>query len=147
MLLRLLPDQVKDHWDELKHTIYQSIPVHTGERSSLMNDLLVSILTERMIVWISYQKIEGNQIIDSVITTTFIYNEFNKTKNLLIYTIFGFDGIPVESWEEGLVALVQFAEATHCDHVIAYSDNALVLKQAREFNLNISNLITIPIGG
>ncbi len=147
MLLRMLPDQVKDHWDEIKMAIYKSLPVYTGERSSLMNDILVSILTEQITVWVSYQMVDKVTVVDAIATTTFIHNEFSKTKNLLIYTLYGYSNIPDASWIEGIDALSRYAKSEDCDHLIAYTDNQLMLKHARDFNFDVSNIVTIPLGG
>ena len=74
MLLRMRPDQVQVHWEEIKVAIYESLPIWTGERSSLMNDILIEILTDQIIVWISYQVIDGVNIMDAVARHR--YNDF-----------------------------------------------------------------------
>ncbi len=147
MLLRMLPDQVKEHWDEIKVAIFESLPIWTGERSSLMNDILVSILTEQMTVWVSYQTHDKIQIIDAIATTTFVYNEFSKTKNMLIFTLFGYKLIPEKSWIEAVDAGTKYAKAHGCDNIVSYTDNEAVLAQAKMFKCQVTNMITIPIGG
>ncbi len=147
MLLRMLPDQVKDHWDEIKVAIYEALPAYTGERSSLMNDILVSILLEQMTVWVSYQMVDKVTVVDAIATTTFVHNEFSKTKNLLLFTIFGYRDISEKSWIEGFDAGVKYAKTNGCDNIISYSSNPAILKQAEFFNCDVTSLITIPLGG
>lgn len=145
MLLRMLPDQIKDHWVEIKPAIYEALPVYTGERSSLMNDILVGILTEEILVWISYQLVEGKQVIDAICTTKFTFN--GPTKSLLLYTVYGYAHIPEESWIEAFDAMTTFGKANDCDNILAYTDNPEIIKYGEMFKARMTTLLTFPIGG
>ena len=147
MLMRMRPDQVQAHWEEIKVAIYESLPIWTGERGSLMNDILISILTEKMVVWISYQIIDGVHTIDGIITTVIVYNEYNKTKNILIHTVYGYHMIPQKSLSDAYEAGMKYAKANECDSVFGYTDNESMLMHAKAYKLNITNMITVPIGG
>lgn len=146
MLLRLLPDDMKNRWEEIKFAIYESLPLHTGERNNLMTDILTSILTEHLTVWVSYQVKDKVSIIDSIATTMFAY-ELDKTKNLVIYTLYGYEHIPDESWIEAFDALLKWGTLHQCANLVWYTDNPQILKKAAEFNTTITNMCVYKIGG
>jgi len=146
MLLRMLPDGVKDRWDEIRPAIYESLPVHTGERNSLMNDILISILTEQMTVWVSYQIVDGNYIVDALVTTTFSYN-IDKTKNIVIYSLYGYGHMPDNSWVEGFDAISKWGKVHNCENIICYTDNDAVINKVKIFNAFITNMCVFKIGG
>jgi len=141
------PDQVQVHWEEIKVSIYESLPVWSGERGSLMNDILTGILTDQITVWVSYQEVEGVKVIDSIATTTIVANDFAKVKSLLLFTLFGYMNIPEESWIEAFDAMTKHAKQLGCDNIICYSDNEAILEQAKLFKGKMTTMVTFPLGG
>ena len=151
MLLRLLPDQVNDMWDIIRPAIRESLPPFTGEREEVMNKILFAILTEKLICWLSYKKAEkpgGTIKLDGLMTTCFVEDPISATRNILIYTVYGYADVREEAWLEGYDCLIKFGRAHGCVNIIAYTMLDYLKELAEKFQGDSAfNLITVPIGG
>jgi len=147
MLLRLTPEQVSERWDSIKYGIYDALPPYSGEREELMNEILISILCERIICWLSYIiDDEGIKQVDGFVTTAIVTDPISKTRNLLLYTVMRYGNEIERSWAEGHVALSKFGKSKNCENIIAYTNSNAVLKRAKAAGGDISyQLIFIPL--
>jgi hypothetical protein len=138
MLTRLLPDQVSRLWDVIKYAIEQSVPPTSGDAPDKMNRILSSILCGKMDVWVSYVKGDSNKF-EGLAVTEFLYNEIDGTKNLLLYSMFGYN--PVESrktYIEGLITLMKFAKESRCSKVVAYTIDSGIVALAKRLGADTS---------
>lgn len=138
MLTKLLPDQVSKLWDVIKYAIEQSVPPVAGEQPDKMNRILSSILCGKMDVWASYVKGNVNKF-EGLAVTEFLYNESDGTKNLLLYSIFGYN--PVEhrkTYLEGLITLIKYAKANKCNMLCAYTKESGIVALANRLGADTS---------
>ncbi len=147
MLLQLHPDKVSKMWDEIKPAIYESLSPVTGAREEIMNNILTAVLTEELSCWMSYQVVDGINVMDSFITTMFVYDAISGERNLLIYTLYGYMHIPDESYSEGLEALIKYGRKHGCYNILLYTNNENILKQVSKLTTNIFTTAVIPLGG
>ena len=145
MLTHLLPEQVADFWDIIKYALEESLPPIAGESPDKMNRVLSAALSGSLDVWASYTKEEVNKF-EGIVTTQFLYDDASNAKNLLIYSIYGYEKINRSSWFQGLDTLVKYAKGNNCNQIIAYSsikdiiDTAKTLGANTEFTLLSFNL-------
>ncbi len=127
MLTRLLPEQIAEHWDIIKYAIDQSLPPIVTDHPDKMNRILSSALSGGTTVWVSYTKVKEMNRFEAVILTKFLFDDVSNTKNLLIYSLFGYEVIDKESWMQGLEGIAKFAKARGCSKIVAYTDQPHVI--------------------
>lgn len=119
MLIRLLPDQAANCWDDIKEAIEKSLPPVVGMQSDRMQNILTALLLEELIAWISVNK---EKVIDGIVITSFVFDKSSGTKSLLLYCLYGYGEVCRSSWEEGVETLRKFAKHSGCQRVIGYTD-------------------------
>ena len=119
MLLKLEPDHVAEHWDEIKPAIESSLP---PAASPNMNEVLASILVGRLKCWASYEKTENGSVIEGIMTTAVIEDFISGTLSLLIYSFYSYRKLRARAWLEGHEALSKYARSLGCEWIIGYSD-------------------------
>ena len=128
---KLLPEQISKFWDIIKYAIEQSAPPIIGEVSNRLNNILVAALDGSIEVWASYER-EGEGIkFDGIILTEILFDRPSKTKNLLIYCLYGYGQVSDDSWKRGILALLKYAKSKKCNQVIAYTDVPYMIDMTR----------------
>jgi hypothetical protein len=146
MLLKLLPEQVAKNWETFKDAIEASLPPVVGQASDRMNNILKSALIGKVECWVSFQNEDGLRKIDALILTTFTGDDISGTKNLLIYTFYGYGELSQKSWEEGCVAIFKYAKSRGCCRVIAYSDKDSIISGIKRMGGNTDyTFISVPL--
>jgi len=134
MLTQLLPDQISHFWDIIKYAIEQSLPPITHEHPDKMNRILSSLISGKAQCWASYNKSEKEIKFEGIVVTRFLYDDVSNTKNLLIYCLYGYQGVNKSSWLHGLRALTKYASANGCKKIIAYTDIPYIINIAQQLN-------------
>ena len=126
MLLKLMPEQIPEYWDELKDGIVKTIPVGVPDRASkILNKLLLGAAQ----CWLSYHKNStGEPEMDAVIITVIVEDQVHDTLNLDIYALWSIGTTTKNSWLEGIDALKKYAEKKGCTRVIGRSDVESILE-------------------
>ncbi len=118
MLLQLLPRDITKHWEGISEAISKSLPPITSMSKDRMTIILKSLIAGTMQCWVLH-KPDG---IYAVATTEFAIDPGSRTKNLLIFSVFGLRQVPQELWEEGYRGLCKFAKTSGCESIIAFTD-------------------------
>jgi len=126
MLLRLEPDQVNKYWAVVEKAIASSLPPVALEDVDLMNNILRNLISGEMQCWV----VVKNKAIYSMLVTTPQF-EIGGTKNLLIYTLYGFENLDLETWKEGFTYLSEYARSIGCKRIVAYSEVKRILQVCR----------------
>lgn len=122
MLVKLIPDQIAKFWDIIKYAVEQSIPPIVGESPNKMNNILMEALEGSVDVWASYTKDERGNRFEAIVLTEILYDRPSRTKNLLIYCIYGYEDVDGQSWVKGLSSLTKYAASKGCNQIVAYTD-------------------------
>jgi hypothetical protein len=119
MIIEMLPEQVANSWRILERVIKEALPpiADSGERK--MNNILTSILTRKMICWVSYQD-QNDVEIDTVILTTVVMDEISGTKSLLIYAINSLKLVTSDIYEDMIKKITKYARSMKCDKIVGY---------------------------
>ena len=134
---KLLPEQVTVFWNVVKFAIEQSLPPIAINDPEATNRILSSILCKKTEVWAEYVKgeEEGNKF-ECIFLTQFVYDEPSDTKNLLIYSLYGYDEIDSGSWARALITMVKYAKEKKCNQIVAYSSVPRVIEMAKSVGWN-----------
>lgn len=127
MLTKLLPDQISEFWNIIKYSIEQSLPPVVGEHPNKMNNILISAMEGSIDVWASYNRGEGTNKFEGIVLTEVLYDRPSRTRNLLIYCLYGYESVDKESWQDGLTTLTKYADGKKCSQIIAYTDVQMIV--------------------
>jgi hypothetical protein len=122
MLIRLLSEQISNHWPIIKAAITESLPPIAGESSEKMNRILENLLCDKMQCWVGCKVDANKQEIEGVAVTTISYDFCSDTRSLLIYCLYGYQKIEKQTWLDGLGTLTSYARSKGCIRIIAYSN-------------------------
>ena len=136
MLTRLLPDQVSNFWDVIKYAIEESAPPIAVVNPNMLNNILMSILSNKTQCWVSYRRENEKLIFEAVALTKILYDDVSDTRNLLIYCIYGYENTVEESWMSGFLAIAKFAKSQNCHQIIAYSNIPYIVQKAKKYGAN-----------
>lgn len=134
LIVQMLPEQVSKFWDVIKFAVEESVPPIVGEHPDKMNNILSYILCGFIDVWASYTEDgKGNREFTSIVLTQEIYDEPSGTKNLLIYSIYGYNQIDSDSWKNLFTTAIKLAKEKKCSKLLAYSNVDKVIEMAKFF--------------
>jgi len=148
MLVKLTADQIANMWDVLKFGIENSLPPIAGEGPDKINNIFEALLSGGYDCWISFQRDEEERKLklESMVVTTITLDNASKTKNFLIYTMYGFRPISDEEWRKGFLVLAKYAKAKNCNRVVAYSSEPRILDIVQKTGGDISySFISYPL--
>lgn len=135
MLIKLLPEQASNVWEDIKEALEAALPPITGKQGTRMSNLLTSILLGDLTVWICVE--EG--VIHGMVITTFTCDIYSGTRTLLIYAIYGYGTARSETWKDGMRTFLKFAKANNCQTIGAYTNENNVIEIARSLGGNVEN--------
>lgn len=146
MLVKLLPDQISDNWDLIKHAIKESVPPTHNESPEKLNNIFESLLLGNMVCWASVKKHEKGTLVEGILITTILEDRYSKTRNLLVYLIYSFANQSTDlSWEQGLCQLIKYGRSLNCDSLVGYSKNENIIRYAQRVGANLETFISIPL--
>lgn len=140
-----MPDQVTKFWDVIKYAIEESIPPIATNNVNLLNNILMSILSNKTQCWASYEKNEKGNRFEGIMLTQVVCEEASNTKNLLIYAMYGFDPVSSKSWKDGLEATVKFAKSQGCRQIVGYTDLNNLVELAKKLGGSSRHFISFNI--
>lgn len=144
MLVRLLPEQISVQWDMIKPAILESL--HSAHESADTNETLTSLLNSSSQCWASIRRDNGRDIIEGLVITMVTKNLFDKEKNLLIYSLYGYDMSNRDAWEGGFRTLAIFAKSEGCSRIIGYTNVPSLIKLVESLGGDTKQrLISIPV--
>ena len=98
-----------------------------------MNRILSSILSGNTQCWVSYKKEKDNNVFEGVSLTKFLYDEASGTKNLLLYTVYGYEQVMESSWMEAFLAVAKYAMSQGCNQVVTYTNVPYLIDKAKKY--------------
>ena len=129
MLIRLLPKQVSDHWDEISDHIKESLVPTVDVTPDLMNNILAALLSGKMVCWVSV--FDESSRINSICVTQVLYDDASDTKSLLFYSIYSINNMSEEEWKSGFETLRVYGKKLGCKKVIAYTNLDYIIDIAK----------------
>lgn len=128
MLKLLEPEKVVIFWDDIKSTLIYNLPPLAKDDGKALNNILESIIGYKTQVWV----LLGEGKLYAVCITTTLEDPSTKTKNLLIYSLYGYSFVPEELWREGLSSLKAFAQGNGYSQIVAYTKVPTIVSLAKK---------------
>lgn len=117
---------VAARWDELQPGIIAGTGIAEPD-AGLSFRLLDSVMNNRLRVWILTPANDRRKIM-AILTTTEAEDGISGYKSLLIYTLFGYEDLPEEAWEQGFKVLAPFAARSGCERIVGYTRSRSIRK-------------------
>ena len=138
MLARLLPEQISKFWDIIKYAVEKSLPPIAGEHPDKMNKILSAALSDAVDVWALYAR-EGDETkLEGIGLTEILYDDISGTKNLLIYSLYGYSKISEETYQSSFISLLKYARSKGCLQIIAYTDSRQIVNVSKALDADTS---------
>ena len=145
MLTKLLPEQISKHWDIISYAIANSLPPVIMSKPDVLNNILMSMLADKMQCWASYKRNGEDVKFEGIVVTKIIYEPDSNTRNLLFYTVYSYGAADKSAWEEGFKALVKFCNFNNCEQLIAYTPHDYLAKLAKSLGAEVSYFISFNV--
>ena len=114
---KLLPEEVAKHWDIIKYAVEQSMPPTSYDHPDMLNRILSAALIGTIEVWAYYNKFTDKPpIFEGICVTKIIYDEVIGIKDLLIYSIYGYNTTDSRSWTQKISVLAKYAKKEGCSN-------------------------------
>lgn len=141
MLVRLTNNQVSHYWSDIKaHIVYTLSPtMETSEET--LNSILENLLLGQSQAWVITGEKEDAANIYAMAITTFTVEGNTKTKNLLIYSLHGYQFIPEVLWKDAVDKMLEFAKGQGCYKVLAYTKVKRIIDVVK--NLGADTSVTL----
>lgn len=121
MLTKLTSEQIARRWDDIKAHLERGLVPYVAVTPTGMTFIFEALLRDSMQAWVLSQT-EGDQlVIYAMATTSVIVDPASQTRNLVIYSLSGYQDIPRKLYEEGIGGLKTFARERDCASIIAYT--------------------------
>lgn len=147
MLVKLMPDYVKEHWDFLSLCVLYSLPEFAPRDEKLKARLFKSCMDGSLEMW-TYTKEDdaGNPVLHIVGTTMIQGDPTIGNRDLLIYTFYLLNECPEEYWQDALGGLIKYAYAQQCNFVTAYTKRPRIVNFLRKMpHIGEISYFTLPV--
>ena len=142
MLVQLTPSQIAQAWPSLREPIRKALIPQMDVSAEALNNILRNLEQGTSQAWLLTDIVEGRSVVYAVGTTCFSVEAMTGTKNLLIYSLYGFQFIPEHIWKDSLNTLLIFAKREGCFKLIAFTlvDRVIEIAQGLGAQSNIRQL-------
>jgi len=122
-MLKLLPQQVSDYWEEIRDAIQLANPATTYMTPERMNNVLTSLLMEESQCWVLCEDYNPEDPkIHGVCVTTIVHDHVADVKNLMIYALWSKKLLTGKMYLSLFFTLSKYAKGNNCARVTAYTD-------------------------
>ena len=142
-LVQLTPEQVNEDWTAISEGIDLALPPIADEKApDRMDKILSALMDGRMKCWILSVGEEPYVLM----TLTITQDNMTGTKNLCLYSLYGYRPISYKIWHLLLKEGQTFARKAGCNKIIAYSSLPRVLDLVKILGGDSSyHLITLEV--
>lgn len=134
LLLKILPEQVSDNWEQFAPLIEKSLPPTVLQRRQRMANVLRAVLMEDLVVWVYYDQNQNERYVASTVIRT---DKVSLSKSLLIYSFTSLGQLQPKQLWSGIEKLKKYAEGNDCNNLIAYTADENVKEFLSETGVDI----------
>lgn len=142
-LRRIYAHEMGEHWPLVKQSLMLSIPSTVELSEHSLAEILSQIMNGALKVW---ALVEGDDV-RAIATTIVEVDNVSATKNLLIYSLYVFEGVvKMETWRELFRTFSVLAKQLECFRIIATTSNARVMQIVTSLGGSIeSRIVDLPL--
>ena len=128
VVTRIDPLKVSFYWPLLEYGLRYASPPGSEPTEEYITNALAGCLSNKMQCWIAFRKGKEKFIPIGTMVTRVDKASARGTNNLIVENLYGFGGVPGETWKTGMEVLMEFAKIQGCKRVIAYTHNSRVIE-------------------
>lgn len=145
MIIKLQPNQITKLWDSIRYGVINAVAPLVDPTPDNIQDILCQLLRQDMQCWCVFDE---DKNIQGYIVTSITIDTNTKFRTLIIYSLFLYEKVSMETWDKGMKDIEEFAKANNCSRVAAYTNHEAVLAIAKNNNYNTDyKYIIKDIGG
>lgn len=130
LLVKVRPDRLAEHWAFIKLAIVAAAPPSILLDEAKMLRILKQLLAGGMQVWVANREnVFPSQAI-ALLTTVIQTDELTGSKNLLLFSFYGWEDINDQEYLLGFTTLQKFAVSEGCETMSFYSNIDRLLQLA-----------------
>ena len=146
MLIKFTPEQISRLWPDMAGGLITSLPPQMRDDIESVSNLLESLLNGKAECWISYDATEEGAKVHGAVITMFHVDDITRTRNMIIYAVYGIHTSQHKHWIEGYETLRKWAKHNNCKEIVAYSNVPQIVNIAKKLGADTSySLIQLPI--
>jgi hypothetical protein len=123
MLIKILPDQIIQLWEEIKYAATIADEVDEKDLPKYLNNLLHSLLNEKAQCFV---RIDDKREIVTIGITKLLFNNVTGEKYLQVQSGYGFKKAEDHLWKQDWEVMKEFAKKENCSYVGVASRNRRV---------------------
>lgn len=121
MVVKLLPSQVPNLWNEIKFA-YSAVNKVIDAR--VFNKLLLNLLNEKAQCFV---RVDDNKQLMAILTTELKQDEVGD-KVFLITCLYSFQGVDINKWAEDMMFVRTFVKNIGCKKIVFQSSNNKIME-------------------
>ena len=141
MITKLDPQRAVEIFDQVYGVL--RLPLAKIENEDRRKELMMrDLLAGNLQFWVASKE---DKTVVAVAATRLMVDDYDGDRLLRIVSVWGFEKIPMEIWEEGFKEIGEFARRQKCKKVVAETDNRRVEELADNFGFNKTTLIEVEV--
>jgi hypothetical protein len=134
MIVRIPILHVHHYWPLLEKAAMVAVPPFVSDVESRLFNILLSLQEGNLQGFVLGALDEdGNPALAAVFMTEIMVDGISKTRNLGLYSMYGFSELPLPCWFELRDFLLRYARDLGCSKVCAYTNNEGIIKFCERF--------------
>lgn len=133
MIVKLLPTQIKDHWESIKFSAVKADLVKDKDVPEYSVNLLLDLLNDKAQCIMSVE--DGK--IQRILIVSFMYDIVRKTKSMVFRTMYSFTLASPEQWVEESTAVYQYAKKMNCNEICMTTANHRIEQLAESYGMGV----------
>ena len=143
MIIRILPTQIPQLWEQIKFACVQADEVNKEDMPSYFNELLHALLSDKAQCFI---RLNDDRTLLGLIITRILVDKITGRKSLFIQALYSWKNVEDKEWQDDFSFIREFAKHEQCERISFESRNNRVWKIAeflgfkenlRKFTLNM----------
>jgi hypothetical protein len=145
VITKLAANQIQVYWDSIEEALKAAVPVFADASPEACQQMMESLITDRMQVW-AVTSLEETPKIYALLVTGFHQDIGTGFRTLLVYAIYGYSFIPEEIWKDGLEKLKDYAREHGVGTISAFTQVDRIVKVLDELGADTSTtFITMKV--
>lgn len=128
-------DMIRRHWHGLSGAILASLPPTAYPDIAVSNNILEEIIRGGVQLWVLTHNGDGKTNVTAVGTTVISVDGPSKIRNLILYSLYGYERPPESAWRTAMEAMKAFAKENKCAAVLAFTNSTRVLDLADKLGM------------
>lgn len=123
-MLKLLPEQIAEHWDEIWPAVEFTLPpIAPQESPDRMNRILSAFLSGELEL-LTFSRVGENAGLMFIVAVCLQRTFESDVITLLVYSLYAYQRASQEEWKEGWDLLISYGKSVGAVAIAGYTDEA-----------------------